>query len=237
MCLGGVAADRRVKVNRFILKVDGETDVHYPSHDFSGGYKFFICGILHTQVLNYSSINDNYGNGRLVPLDVRNTLYGNNKFRGENRKMTMLEHFDDLSHFMEEQFRGNPPANCLLTTDHGGDANFKTPKALLIFGRIFRKYRLGVLHITGPASNDSKTNRIERCWAGPKKQMAGMMLPEAIHGDSVPPDQQGDIKNDLDKLGKKELELYVLAGESVKLALDELNGRCQYKTRYSLPEV
>lgn len=96
---------------------------------------------------------------------------------------------------------------------------------------------MGVFWITGPSSGNSKENPIERRWAAPKKQLAGLQLPEALNGDAVAPNKQADIKDDLDKLGRKELEIFVLAGESVCTAVNDIDGACKYKTRYLLPEV
>jgi hypothetical protein len=152
--------------------------------------------------------------------------------------MTMLEHHDDLCDMWLREYGGGPgPSSCLIFSDHGGDANFFTIKSLYVLAKFLKDKKLGVLWTTGPASNRSQDNPIERRWALPKKTLAGMSLPETLNGDTVPPNQQTDINKDLDLLGAKETALYTVAGESVCAALNDIDGKCTYKTRYLLPEV
>jgi hypothetical protein len=192
-------------------------------------------------LLSVVTSKDKHGLLRLEAGDTKNILYGTlrfNKFRGEDRKMTMLEHSDDLCDFWRQQFGDRQgPTSCLIFSDHGGDANFFTVKSFYVLGKFLRERRLGALWVSGPASNRSPENHIERRWALPKKALAGMSLPEFLNGDTVPPNQQSDINKDLDFLGKKETALYTVAGESVCAALNDLEGQCLYKTRYLLPEV
>jgi hypothetical protein len=65
----------------------------------------------------------------------------------------------------------------------------------------------------------------------------GLLLPEKVGLDAVPPNQQADLNGDPEKLGRKETEIFVIAGETVCMALDELDGECKYITRYQLPTV
>jgi hypothetical protein len=239
--MGNIAADRHVKINKFILAVDGSQDVSYPTHDFTAGYKCFVCGILLIVLLSYHEAKDQHGLPRLISDDDENVLYGTvrfNKFRGAERVMTMLEHYDDLCDMWKQAYGSGPtPSSCLIFSDHGGDANFFTVKALYSLAKFMKAQKIDLLWMTGPASNCSARNLIERRWALPKKALAGMALPEKLNGDTVAPNQQADILRDVEALGAKELEIFTVAGESVCAALNDIDGNCKYKTRYLLPEV
>lgn len=237
-----MSVGRHLKINRFILIVDGEKEEHYPSHDFTAGYKCFLCGFLVAKGI-LTQQKDQYGNSRSIPFITQNTLHGNlrfNKHRGVDQPMTMLEHHDDILEALASHFppgSTDDPENLLIFSDVGGDANYRTIKALLAYWRVFKARKVGVLHVTGPAPGNSPENPIEAKFGPAKKQLAGMQLPERLHGDAVAPNKQPDVMNDPDKLGRKEIELFVLAGESVCGALNEIDGETKYLTKYLLPKV
>ena len=222
--------------------MDGENEEHYPAHDFTAGYKAFLCGVLLAKG-ELAPQKDQYGLVRYIPKILENTLYGVvrfNKYCGVDQTMTMLEHHDDILEALECQFpqgSKDDPSNLLIFSDVGGDSNYRTIKALIAYARVFKARKLGVLHVTGPAPGNSPQNPIEAKFGPAKKELAGMQLPEKLNGDAVAPNKQPDVNDDMEKLGAKETELFVLAGESVCTALNEIDVECKYKTRYLLPKV
>lgn len=235
---GTPATDRHIKVLR-VIAVD--SNLQYPKHDFTHGYKAITFGILVAEQPAYSTYLDIHDKERIAG-PKQWTLYTNirfNKLAGKDLSVSYADHGEDLSYVCRQHFSSagkEVPADWFIDSDMGSDSDYFTEKALLVLADFMKAEKLGVLGVGGPCANNSASNEIEADWSPLKTAIAGLILSDTVGSDTMAPDKQADLSHD--ELVAKDLAVFKNAGETLKKAWSSLKVRGNpVNVQYTLPKV
>lgn len=143
-----------------------------------------------------------------------------NLFNGESVSKSSLLHADDFEWALQRRFvdKGEEvPANGYSDSDDGSDAKYiGSDKFKLVWSRVLRKYKMGVIIMSGPAHNKSSDNDIEACWSPLKVRLSGLVMPDLFDDDELSPIKQTTLS--------KEQRIYK------ETAIYESSARCLMET-------
>lgn len=233
-----MATDRHIKVIR-IIAID--SNIQYPKHDFTSGYKAIPCGILVADPTDYSTYLDIHNKER-ISKPSKWTLFVNirfNKLAGTQLPMSYSEHGEDLQFVADKHFTSagkDVPADWKIDSDMGSDSDYFTDKAIIVLADVFKSNQLGTLILGGPCGQNSSQNEIEAAWSPLKMSIAGLILSDTVGSDTMAPDKQTDLTHE--QMVIKDLAVFKNVGGTLQKAWSTLNIRGNpVQVRYTLPEV
>ena len=213
--------------------------MQHDPHDFNEGYKAIPSGLAVAIKDKYPlAVVDKHGKKR-ISLPTTWNLFFNirfNRLHDFDLPVSYSEHIEDLDWLLDNHFIGKCPSDIYIDSDSGSDANYHTLKSGIGLSGLFKRRQMGLLVISGPASNDSAGNPIERLFSEPKKAINSLQIPDIVGTDTVPPSSQSDLSRS-QRIYKDNM-IQKSCGESLKYAWEAIKiGGSPISVRYEIPTV
>lgn len=108
--------------------------------------------------------------------------------KGEHRS-TIETHMNDLVYIFEQTLKPKVFTSLTLLVDQGPDWTAKSKVTFIFASRLFKRFRLATLTLSGFGPTWSKLNPIERKWAAASRFLTSAVLPATTPGFKVPPNK------------------------------------------------
>ena len=146
-------------------------------------------------------VYDNHGRAHLYPPNAgRSYVFVRaQRFNGT----TISTHITDLHNISTREENQKPGQ--LILSDSGSDFTSTSLLNMIYYYRLFKLLDLDILNICTYASRYSAFNCIEHLWSPLSRNLAGVVFPNTLQGESKPPIHQGDLTKDQCKEKEKQI--------------------------------